>query len=252
MDDKMKPSIQLLEDKILQDPFFGEAVQFVLNKNGNITNKTILDVGCGSGQNSIYFALLGGKVLGIDKRRSCLTEAVRLSESYAVNNYCLFSRCRAEFLPIANESIDIIFSKSTIQYMDRKKVLCEYLRIIKPGGIVILIENKPLNPFINIFRLHRKLFKNTPDEISYKNSIKGYLASSEVKKFSENFKYTEVRDYHLFRMITIYLRLKFNDCILSRKIDRFFGMADNYIFKLMPFSKRFSWFVALHCEEKNV
>jgi hypothetical protein len=57
--------------------------------------------------------------------------------------------------------------------MDREKVLNEYFRILKPGGSIALVENLPFNPFINLYRLNRRMSAATEPQREYVNSIKG-------------------------------------------------------------------------------
>ena len=55
-----------------------------LVKNGEV-NGDILDVGCGTGENSIYLAREGFKVVGVDFSSSAIQEAKKRAESRGVN-----------------------------------------------------------------------------------------------------------------------------------------------------------------------
>ena len=133
-----------MKREILADPFFGDAVKHTSGKFGDIQNKVIVDSGCGYGEMAVFFADQGAIVTGIDKDRKKIDKAIDLAESFGVRDNCSFLHESSEETSIPTASVDIIFSKSTIQYMDKEKVFREYLRILKPGGSVALLENLPL------------------------------------------------------------------------------------------------------------
>ena len=192
-----------LEKEIIEDPFFGRSISFALDNISDVSGKKIVDVGCGNGEMSVLFALKGAKVVGLDIEASVLEEAKALALKWNVKDECIFLNVSAESIPIESDSVDIIFSKSTIQYMNREDVLAEYNRIIKPDGMLVLLENLPFNPFINIYRLRRKLFAKTPKAISYVNSVRGYLTFTEIRNFNYSFQEVTHKEYHLFSMFAI-------------------------------------------------
>ncbi len=49
----------------------------------------------------------------------------------------------AEFLPIADNSVDLIFSSLMLQWCDAKKVFAEFKRILKPGGLLMFSSFGP-------------------------------------------------------------------------------------------------------------
>ena len=168
-------STERFKQRILSDPYFGDAVQFVFSTIGNVQNKIILDNGCGPGMLSVLFALEGGDVIGIDKCERAMHEAKRLAQLYNLDHKCTFINCKSETMPIADASIDIIFSRSTMQYMDYDKVLCEYMRVLKPSGTLAIIENLRYSPLINLYRWYRRSKAKTVPEIEYAASIRQYL-----------------------------------------------------------------------------
>ena len=242
--------VKQLKMEILNDPFFGNANRFVLDKIGDVQNKVILDSGCGTGKMSLFFALQGAKVIGIDKRKSALIYAKKLAQSYNVQDNCLFIQGYSESMPIHSEVIDLIYSKSTIQYMNHNKVLDEYTQIMKPAGIVVLIENLPYPPIINLYRFYRKVFSRSPKKIKYINSIRGYITLNEIETFSDRFQYSQYYEYHLFRTLSISLRANYKHNYLIKKIDIILSNLDKKLLILFPILKNIAWFTALYCKIK--
>jgi ubiquinone/menaquinone biosynthesis C-methylase UbiE len=242
--------LKKLKTEIIDDPFFGQAISFALNNLGDIDGKMIVYVGCVSGAMSIFFALQGATVVGIDINDNALEKAKKLALQWNVENKCMFLNSCAESIPIDSNSIDIIFSKSTIQYMKRKDALAEYKRILKSDGTLVLIENLPFNPFINIYRLHRKLFSTTPEESRYIKSILGYLTFNEINDLKNDFDKVTHKEYHLFSMFAIYL-IRHKKYGIIKNILILLTALDNFLFDRIYFMRYLAWFTAIVYQDKK-
>jgi len=139
----------------------------------------VLDVGCGFGSLSVYFAAEGARVTGIDPNAERLdvgrevAEALRLRARFAVG--------RMEELTFADRAFDLVVMNNTLCYVAdrdaRAAALGEALRVLVPGGY-LLVRNPnratPLDPFTRIpllallphtaaYRVARGLGRNRPD-----------------------------------------------------------------------------------------
>ncbi len=235
-----------IKDQQINDPFYGKAIQYILGKIDNLQGKVVLDGGCGWGDMSVYMATQGAEVIGLDVRELSIENSRKLADICDVQDKCTFRIENLEELSLKSQSVDIIFSKSTMQYVDRDKVLDEYKRIIKPDGIIILIENLPNNPFIKIYRLHRRLFKNSEEEKNYQKLIRGYITLNEIESFGNSFKYHEHQEYHFFRMLTIHF-IHLRQTNIWLKLDNILSKIDEKLFKIFPSMKYFAWYTALFC-----
>jgi len=240
-----------LNKEILADLYFEHAVRFVINKLGDVHGKVIFDSGCGVGKMSVFFALQGATVIGIDKDRSRLSAASSLANSLGVQSSCLFLHGSSEECPIESDSIDIIFSKSTIQYMERDKALNEYVRILKQGGSMALLENLPYNPFIILYRIHRKLTAIKQKKTEYADSIKGYIKTNDIDRLSPCFRFVEQREYHLLRMNFMYLLKKLHFSASAHQLDNLISKIDTSLLTSIPFLRKLAWLVAVYYEDKQ-
>jgi len=189
--------------------------------------------------------------MGIDKDKMKMNKARDLAESYGLRDSCTFLHELSEETCIPTGSVDIIFSRSTIQYMDKERLFREYLRILKPGGSVALLENLPLNPFVNMYRLVRRIFAGTEEQREYINSIKGYITNSDIDYFGANFVSVERREFHLFHMIIMYMKLSKTNR-LAKKLDIVFSCIDTKSLESFPFLRKFAWFTAVHFKGRNL
>ena len=105
--------------------------------------QTIVDVGCGTGKavRGLQRAYPRARVYGLD-----LAEAMLLR---ARSNFRLLSRKRLvagdmERLPFAPQSFDLVFSSQALPWCnDLKQVLREFVRVMRPGGLLLFASFGP-------------------------------------------------------------------------------------------------------------
>lgn len=104
--------------------------------------KTLLDVGCGSGQTAIPAAKKGLQVTGIDVAENLITHARRIASESKLNT--LFDVGDAEALPYADRSFDAVISLIGAMFAPQPdKVTAELARVIKPGGQLFMANWTP-------------------------------------------------------------------------------------------------------------
>jgi len=107
-------------------------------------NKEMLDLGCGYGGASVYFAMNGLRVTGADNQLyedKFLKDAIYFAkEKEAVVTFCLAD---AHKLPFRRASFDIIRLDSVLEHLENPEVaVSECRRVLKPEGL--LFVNFPL------------------------------------------------------------------------------------------------------------
>lgn len=109
---------------------YEEAAKIIANRNCNI-----LDIACGTGFGSNFLASLGHNVIGADISEKAVEEC---NNKYKANNldYRVIDGLK---IPYQDEYFDVVVSFETIEHTTEfNKMLCEFERIIKKDGIVIL------------------------------------------------------------------------------------------------------------------
>ena len=242
----MDNSLSQYEKRVFDDPFFGQAMQLCWAQNAPFDHKVVVEVGCGSGEASVLFALHGASVIGVDIDQQVINNSVALAEKWGVADTCSFVAGRTEALPIADQTADIVFSRSTMQYLDRTLAIPECLRVLKPGGTLVLIENLPFNPFMRLYRLVRRLKATSEKDVTYLKSLKGYLTQTEFDALSTHFRTTVRQNYHLFRMFPMLLGVKIDGRggagRLVRQVDVAVARLDQFLLTNVPSLKQSAWF----------
>jgi arsenite methyltransferase len=114
--------------------------------------RTVLDVGCGAGLDSLLLARragTGGKVIGVDFSWAMLERAHRAATASGVQNV-LFCQADAERLPLGDGAIDAAVVNGLFNLNPaRGAIIVELARCIRPGGRVYgaeLFLRVPLAP----------------------------------------------------------------------------------------------------------
>jgi ubiquinone/menaquinone biosynthesis C-methylase UbiE len=116
---------------------------------GNMKGKSIIDLGCGGGQNAIAMAKMGAEVTAVDFS----PEQIRLAENLAFNHNIAIDFITSQisdlsFLP--DSGYDLAISACAIAFVeDTESAFAEVFRILKPGGKFILSDMNPLQYIID-------------------------------------------------------------------------------------------------------
>lgn len=151
--------------------------RYVFAKN-YVKDKDIVSLACGTGYGEFYLATEGRAktVLGVDNS----SEAIKYAQNHYQAENLIFKQADAFKNGILDQSADVIISFETIEHInDDNKLLGEFFRILKPGGVLILstpnkassfkslLARPAINPFHvreykkrNLENLLKKYFKN--------------------------------------------------------------------------------------------
>jgi SAM-dependent methyltransferase len=117
------------------------------------TGARILDLGCGDGS---HMALLesGGIVVGVDVSLPYLRQARRFGHVAAG---------AGEHLPFGEGAFDLVYTSHVLHHaLDHRRVLAEIHRVLKPGGVVFLVETCEDSPLMRLARTVSPQWESVP------------------------------------------------------------------------------------------
>ncbi len=102
--------------------------------------KTVLDLGCGDGGKTMYYASKQPKlIVGIDIDAAKICSAKRFSDFMRAESDCCFLLGNAENCPFLPSSFDTILSEDCFEhYPNPEAVLKEAHRLLRPGGLFVI------------------------------------------------------------------------------------------------------------------
>jgi SAM-dependent methyltransferase len=109
----------------------------------------VLDVGCGTGRYFLFFAQLGAAYrVGVDVGSNLLAACHHRNPGVGL------AKASAVSLPFADESFDVVMSMGVIEHFpDPAPMLDELVRVIRPGGQLILETPNAANLVFSLYKI---------------------------------------------------------------------------------------------------
>jgi ubiquinone/menaquinone biosynthesis C-methylase UbiE len=223
--------------------------RFILNHLGDVEGKTLLDLGCGAGENSVYFARKGAHCTATDYSPGMVEKALKLAEANGVQIEA--RTMNAMDIEFPADTFDIVYAANLLHHLpDPTTALREIHRVLKPGGKACFWDPLRHNPVINVYR-RMAMEVRTEDEMPLHIGITKFVRSL----FSETV-------YDSFWLATLWIFLRF---YLVERVDpnkerywkkiiaesarleptyRRLEKLDRLV-KRAPFMRRFAWNIAV-------
>jgi len=111
----------------------------ILNRFPLSKSEKVLDVGCGTGETSVYIAEnFGAQVVAVDIHPLMMTHAQNRIIEAGVDVELI--QANAEQMPFQDQSFDKIIAESVTVFTKMERSLSEYHRVLKPRGLLLDIE----------------------------------------------------------------------------------------------------------------
>jgi ubiquinone/menaquinone biosynthesis C-methylase UbiE len=222
--------------------------RFILKQLGNLDGKRILDLGCGAGENGVYFALHGAKCTVADYSSGMVQTAMRLAEKYQVA--VEGKQIDAMNIDIASNSFDIVYAANLLHHVNPEQALREIHRILKPGGKLCFWDPLKHNPIINVYRRMATEVRSSdekPLDINIVNYVEKLFSHITFDTFWFATLWLFLRFYFLERVDPNkerYWKKIITDEPRLRELYYRLESVDNKI-KKIPFLRRFAWNIAV-------
>ena len=118
---------------------------------GDLNGKTLLDIGCGLGEASVYFAIRGAEVTSSDISTGMLDFTQRLAQLNGVTVKTHLSS--SNDLAFSSDTyFDIIYAGNLLHHVDIKETLVRAKAHLANDGIFVSWDPLAYNPLINVYR----------------------------------------------------------------------------------------------------
>lgn len=154
-------------------------------------NKTVLDLGCGTGKYIQIFAPLAKEYIAIDRAEAMLCFAQKNAQGLM---NVKFLHADAEAIPLKNEAVDLVFSSwgmgAIVDDAKRVRVLKEIHRVLKKDGEILIIENDIGGEFERV----RGRYPNSIQTENYHNWLKNIAGLKQIENLNTYFKFNSAEE----------------------------------------------------------
>lgn len=149
---------------------------------GDARRLTILEYGCGDGENTVALAKRGaGRVIALDISPDLVEIARRRLAANGVTSGVEFVVGSAHDVPLADESVDVVFGMAILHHLDLRLAAREVRRVLRTGGRAIFQEPVRSSPLL---RAARKLIPYRAPDVS---PFERPLTDRELEEFAAGY-----------------------------------------------------------------
>ena len=223
--------------------------RFILRQMGDVSGKQLLDLGCGAGENSVYFAKKGALCVASDYSPGMVEVALQLAED---NKVKICGRTmNAIALDCPDNTFDFVYASNLLHHLpDPETAIREMHRVLKPGGKACFWDPLRHNPVINVYRRIATSVRTedeTPLDINIVNFVKSQFSSTAYDTFWLATLWIFLRFYLIERVNPNQERYWKKIIIEQARLEPEYRRLEklDVILKQIPLMKRFAWNVAI-------
>jgi ubiquinone/menaquinone biosynthesis C-methylase UbiE len=160
----------------------------------NLAGKRVLDVGCGIGQYSVFFAMKGADVTAFDISPVGIERGRQIAKINGVEDRCRFEVANASQMPYADGEFDIVVYHEVLHHAIKyPNVREETLRVLKPGGKVVISETLRGNKLLSMARRVSMAGEEAKGDV--------ILELEDLRGFADGFSAYRIEPMSLFFML---------------------------------------------------
>lgn len=156
-------------------------LEYAYHLLGDVAGKTVVDYGCGDGENCLVLAARGAHVKAVDISPDLIGIAKRRIAVNRLDERVEFIVGSAYEVPVSDASVDLVFGIAILHHLDLPQAAREVWRILKPGGRAIFEE--PVRN-LKLIRWIRSLIPYQAPDVS---PFERPLTDSELADFGAQF-----------------------------------------------------------------
>ncbi|MFL5815136.1 MAG: class I SAM-dependent methyltransferase [Bdellovibrionia bacterium] len=228
----------------------------VIRWMGDLRGKRVLDIGCGLGESSVYFAKKGALVTAVDISPGMLQVTNRLASRHGVAVETVEASAM-DLSQVSDGQYDFVYAANLLHHVDIEAFLNQVQPKLKPGGSAVFWDPVHYNPVIQVYR-HMATQVRTPDEHP--------LRRADLELIRSRFARVETR-FYWYTALAIFLKFFLIDRIhpnQSRywkkiiedapRIGRWLDVLhriDRVLFSWVPGARWLAWNVAIRAQRSS-
>lgn len=224
---------------------------YVLDQFADLRGKRVLDIGCGQGDTSVFFALRGAEVRALDVSEKMVELTGELARAHGVGDRVQARACRVEDMDFPDNHFDLVFADGVLHHLDMLAAVPNVVRVMKPGGRGIFLEPQKGSIFSEVYRFFAKDLRTTDERP---------LEQRDFDFLTSQFGHLEHREYHLVSLLLFTMRfvtLKLSGKAFPYWMDevrqgkyhprllRRLQNIDEWVFRHFPSLRKYTWMTVI-------
>src|SRR5487761_2034161 len=119
---------------------------------GSVAGLRILDIGSGVGEWAVHLAQIGAHVVATDVSTESMRQVRAGALRFGVSDRVETAVVDAHRLPFADHTFDVVHGQFILHHLDLARAGPELVRVLRPGGIGVFLENSAKNPLLMLAR----------------------------------------------------------------------------------------------------
>mgnify|MGYP003577213899 CR=1 FL=1 len=219
-----------------RDEFGAPVEKYFKQLLGDVSGKTLLDIGSGHGNTALNLAGKGAIVHSIDIAPKLIEGCKQRASVNGLNvDFRVMNACELEY---GDETFDIIVGFRTIHHLPDIEAFCaEAHRCLKKGGFLLLVEPQKYNPFVE-FR--RRFIKNKEDS---RTPTEHPLVPKDIRMIRQTFGNLGKKEFEFLSVGALAIK-PLNSKFLYKAALKIFTVLDRAL-AYIPFMRPLYWQVVI-------
>ena len=117
-------------------PLATPETHWIFSKLGDLKGKKLLDLGCGLGEGSVFFALNGAQVTASDISPEMCNTTQEVARLNGVEVSTLVASA-TDLRAIPDDSFDVVYGANMLHHVEIETCIAEVNRVLKSGGVAV-------------------------------------------------------------------------------------------------------------------
>jgi SAM-dependent methyltransferase len=196
----------------------------------------VLDYGCGTGDWGLFMASEGARVTCLDLSSAAMMVVGRRAKAGGVaDRVRTCARDASDLSCFGDGEFDLVYASAAVHHtLKYPNAFAELIRVIRPGGKLILAETYGNNPLLNLARRLRAKAANEPEDAGEEI----ILSDREIALLRREFREVQVRPMNLLAMGKRFFRGRFTSPMV-RTVVGAMEATDAVLLRTAPFLGRY-------------